>query len=127
MRKIFIHIVIIFTTLNIVTLNQFSKLPLLAVHYADHLERNSKTTLLDFLAMHYWGHDINDNDEEKDKSLPFKNLSSNAIQHYIQPSLEIQFTEQKLVHTGITLSGAKPVFFPKKSLSALFRPPKATA
>jgi hypothetical protein len=35
--------------------------------------------------MHYWGHDINDNDDEKDKQLPFKTCKADVMQHYLQP------------------------------------------
>lgn len=85
LRKIFIHAIIIITTLNIVTYNQFSKLPLVAVHYFEHSHLDSGITFFQFLSMHYWGHDINDHDDEKDKQLPFKTYKADAMQHYLRP------------------------------------------
>lgn len=85
LRRLFIHTIIIITTLNIVTYNQFSKLPNVIVHYFEHSTLDHKITFVDFLSMHYWGHDINDQDDEKDKQLPFKTCKAEAVQHYLQP------------------------------------------
>lgn len=123
MKKILLHIIIIVTALNIVTLNQFSKLPVLLVHYTEHQQQNSKITLLEFLSMHYWGADIKDNDEKKDKQLPFKSLSSQNLLSCTQP---VQFSiilKSPAIIPEPKLSVFAPSFIPNEVTSSLLRPP----
>ncbi len=118
-----LHIIIIVTSLNIVTLNQFSKLPVLLVHYAEHQEQNSKITLLEFLSMHYWGADIKDNDDKKDKQLPFKSLSSSNLLSFTQP---VQFSIRlrlPIITAEPKRSVYAPAFVPNEVSSSLLRPP----
>jgi hypothetical protein len=123
LKKLLLHIIIIVTSLNIVTLNQFSKLPVLLVHYTEHQEQNSKITLLEFLSMHYWGADIKDNDDKKDKQLPFKSLSSSNLLSFTQP---VQFSIR--LRLPIIIAEPKrsvyaPAFVPNEVSSSLLRPP----
>lgn len=120
--------VVVMTMLNIVTLNQFSKVPMLVVHYLDHQHRDARIALADFMSMHYWGHDINDNDEEKDRQLPFKSLSANAVQHYVQPEPMVWS-----MNSGIAAYNppVKTLYrqeaIPDRSREALFKPPRVVA
>lgn len=125
MRKLALHIIIVFTALNIVTLNNFSRLPVIFIHFAEHLEKNKAITLLSFLDMHYNGTDSVDSDNEKDKQLPFKNPTSGHITSFTHP-----------VHAAIEISGQHisipalravfvPSFVPKEVHASLLRPPIA--
>lgn len=55
---------------------------MLVEHYVEHQQRNSNLTFSDFLAMHYLDNDINDNDEERDRQLPFKNIDHH-VSHFV--------------------------------------------
>ncbi len=128
LRSLRIHILVVFTAFNVVSLNQFSKLPLLFAHFVDHWERDHKVGLVDFLDMHYFGHDINDHDDKKDKELPFKSFSFNSIQVFTFPENELNV----VVHRNFISFINKPIlageqFVPTQVMSSLFRPPRISA
>lgn len=65
---LFLFVLVIHTS----PLSQLLKLPVLFTHFADHKHRNHNISFTEFLSMHYWGKDINDNDTQEDNKLPFK-------------------------------------------------------
>jgi hypothetical protein len=128
LRRLRIYILIVFTAFNVVSLNQFSKLPLLVAHYMDHWQRDNTIGLGAFLDMHYFGHDINDHDEKKDKELPFKSFTINSIQVFTVPETDINF----VIHPCFSPSVKEPFtatnqFVPNGVMSSLFRPPRVVA
>lgn len=48
------------------------KVPQLVKHFAQHLQNDPDTTLVDFLVEHYSGIPHTDNDDSEDRKLPFK-------------------------------------------------------
>ncbi|WP_315816201.1 hypothetical protein [Paraflavitalea speifideaquila] len=58
--------------LNDTSLNQLLKLPALIGHYMEHHQLDNRVDFVQFLAMHYWGTDLNDNDDDRDMQLPYK-------------------------------------------------------
>jgi hypothetical protein len=50
------------------------KLPALTSHFFEHKANSRHLSFVDFLMMHYTGHDHNDQDQEKDMQLPFKDM-----------------------------------------------------
>jgi hypothetical protein len=97
---------------------------MLAIHFIDHSQRQPDISFLDFLSMHYWGTDLNDNDTEEDQKLPFKGITTHHIhdvftgQRIITLSLKKDFTEEKKYdlpdHTAL----------PQDYNVVLFRPPR---
>lgn len=45
----------------------------------EHKSVNNDISIMDFLSMHYWGTDLNDNDDNRDMQLPFKNIAHNVL------------------------------------------------
>jgi len=128
LKRLCIHIVLYFTAFNVVSLNQFSKLPLLVAHFVDHWERDHNIGLGDFLDMHYFGHDINDHDDTKDQELPFKSFSLSSIQVFTLPECGLNI----VIQPDFILSVDKPViagdqFGLTQVMASLFRPPRVTA
>ncbi len=120
-----LNIIIVFTALNIVTLNNFSRLPVVFIHFAEHLEKNQSITLLGFLTMHYNGSDAVDSDDEKDKQLPFKNPASGHIISFMHPSpVAIEIPGQHLPLPTL-MAEFVPAFIPKEVYTSLLRPPIA--
>ncbi len=106
-------------------LHEFVKLPILFEHYAEHQERDAKLKFLDFLSMHYWGDDMNDDDDNRDMQLPFKKLEVNTVHvHFLPPRTGIKL---KSIVFQIQYDYAiyKPSNTLNPALSALFRPPCA--
>ncbi len=125
MRKLALHIIIVFTALNIVTLNNFSRLPVIFIHFAEHLEKNKAITLVGFLSMHYNGSDAVDSDNEKDKQLPFKSPASGHITSFMHPSpVAMLFCVQHFSLPALQAAFV-PSFVPKEVHASLFRPPIA--
>src|SRR5689334_4749396 len=53
---------------------EFTRLPILFEHFAEHKQADLRITFIDFMMMHYFGHDINDFDDDRDQQLPFRGL-----------------------------------------------------
>jgi hypothetical protein len=109
--------------LNIVTLNQFSKLPLFFQHFIEHQQQDERMTLLDFMSMHYWGHDIKDNDDKKDQQLPFKNMSVNTILTFTHPTPILLTFPEHVFYNKVNNPDFRQHFVPDGIVTTLLRPP----
>lgn len=67
-----IFILLFVMAINSLSLQQLFKIPVLISHFFEHQQRNESITFMDYLSMHYWGSDIDDNDHDRDMQLPFK-------------------------------------------------------
>jgi len=104
-------------------LHEFVKLPILFEHYSEHQQRDSKLKFFDFLSMHYWGDDLNDDDNSRDMELPFKNLEiSHVPVQCLPPRTEIKL-KSAIFQIQPVYSVYRPFYIPNPALSALFRPP----
>lgn len=125
MRKSIIYIFIFLIVSNIGFFQQFYKLPILIEHYNEHQQRQN-VSFIDFLEMHYWGEDLNDNDTDRDMQLPFKHISSASFQLVFVPadkpvfyiSFNIGFSESDTIPYKANLH-SNPALF------SVFRPPVA--
>jgi len=104
---------------------QLVKLPMLYTHFQEHRQRNHNCDISSFLSMHYWGQDLDDNDDDRDMQLPFKKCDIHApLFLFVQHSKTI---------------APRPAYSPLRNnfgfdhddayynpaLEALFRPPRA--
>jgi hypothetical protein len=110
---------------NATAFNQVFKLPVLIAHYQEHRQQDERIGFLDFLSMHYWGKDLNDNDQDRDNQLPFKSIGSLAA---FQPAIPV--TQPLLAkHDPYQIQLRQPLFqennLPNPALSSLFRPPRS--
>jgi hypothetical protein len=99
------------------------RIPALIQHFQEHQERDERISFADFLAMHYWGDDLNDNDDEQDRTLPFKHDSILSVHQAQLTPADIQLPGPA-VPPVVTLYAIYKVFHPDAQLEALFRPPK---
>jgi len=123
-RKAGGHLVVFLLLFCNMSLYQLVKLPVLVQHYQEHRQRDQSVDLLDFLSMHYWGKDIDDNDQEKDNQLPFKAFNKEVLEHFSTPVKT--FALKSIVHfyeSDFPLTGE--AYLPDPKLAALFRPPRA--
>jgi hypothetical protein len=74
MRRTLLILLLSIITISATDLLQFMKLPTLASHYLEHKADTGDLSFVDFLIMHYASHDDNDQDQEKDMQLPFKDM-----------------------------------------------------
>lgn len=125
MKKIIIYIFIFLIASNVGIFQQFYKLPVLFQHFKEHKERN-KVSFIDFLAMHYWGEDLNDDDADRDMQLPFKNISGYSLHLVFIP------TEKQAIYIPFTINLTETNSIPytcnlhsNPALFSVFRPPVA--
>jgi hypothetical protein len=124
-KKTGIFLVLVILVLNNITLGQVHKLPLLISHFVEHQQRDEKVTFSDFMSMHYWGKDIDDNDQETDMQLPFKSFSNNTLQPFFCP-LSKTFILRAITYSyKNSFQSTTERFLPDPILSSLFRPPIA--
>lgn len=105
-------------------MTQLMKLPKLYDHYIEHKSLDKQVSILAFMSMHYMGKDIQDNDHEKDMSLPFKTSNYQPI---FQLAIESQITAtEKLKFFSIQNHWPDSIHYDlmQSSLSSLFRPPR---
>ncbi|WP_229208630.1 hypothetical protein [Dyadobacter luticola] len=111
--------------LDTTSLYQVLKVPSLITHFVEHKALNHEISFMDFLSMHYWGDDLNDDDDEKDMQLPFKKFE---IQHtsFLFVPFATSFTFKNPDWPIRADYGPdEPQVHYNASLGALFRPPRA--
>ena len=109
------------------SLNELFKLPVLYAHFMEHRNLDKNIDLMDFLSMHYCGNDLNDNDQDRDMQLPFKQLDDNiSFQLALIPitKLEIKRRQVSAVQKLLLLT-AQNFNLDDPSINCLFRPPIA--
>lgn len=101
------------------------KVPSLISHYTDHKTRNPTIGIMDFLSMHYWGEDINDNDDEKDMQLPFKKIDIQQTCFLFIPQNNITDINPVTWPQGRNYGLMRSQTHFNTILGTLFRPPQA--
>jgi len=99
------------------------KTPQLINHFIQHHQLNTNLSFVDFLEMHYFGHDLNDNDDEEDMKLPFKKVDGHHLISVAVPTEKFILNKAKCfdLFSGKTVDYHHPVCCPK--FGSLFRPP----
>lgn len=102
------------------------KFPTLVSHFLEHQQRQADIGVLEFLCMHYGGNDQNDNDDERDKQLPYKSVEMHAHHSsFIPLAKSISIRCQEYLPLEINYPVLKDNYLPEPALSSLFRPPRA--
>lgn len=103
---------------------QLLKLPILIQHFSEHKALDPTISFTDFLSMHYWGEDIDDNDYDRDMKLPFKKFEINHV-HFVpsppQIALVFKSIEWPVVHD---YGPDQPQGTYTAAIGSLFRPPR---
>ncbi|WP_295767233.1 hypothetical protein [uncultured Mucilaginibacter sp.] len=104
-------------------LHQLLKLPVLFEHFAEHKERDKSVSFATFISMHYWGNDLNDNDDDRDMQLPFKKLDVHPTHVLFLPTVRtvLNLTPEKHILTNYPVYQHQ--YFPNPALASPFRPP----
>ena len=109
--------------INSLSLNELFKIPVLISHFFEHQQRGTDISFIEYLSMHYWGEDINDNDQDRDMQLPFKKVdfSQGSLTLFVQHSAEfhaVSFPAERTyaIHASTHLIS--------NHLGSLFKPPR---
>lgn len=106
-------------------LHQLFKLPILFEHFAEHKERNTTVSFVDFLAMHYWGDDLDDNDDDRDMQLPFKKADVHIAHTIFLPAVRTLNLRASVQPVITSYPDYTSQYCPDRALSSPFRPPCA--
>lgn len=122
-KKAGVFLVLLMLLVDNLSMGQVCKLPVLVKHLAEHQQRDNRVTFWDFMSMHYWGQDIDDDDQDTDMKLPFKNFSNTSVQPLFCPVSKV-FTLRTVSYSHKNaFQPIKEQFLPDPILSSLFRPP----
>lgn len=123
MKQVLLNFLIFSILWSNTTLGEFFKLPILASHFIEHKQRDSKITFIKFLSIHYWGKDLNDRDGDRDMKLPFKKIAQNH-QYLLFQKINKNWQAQNKPEI-ISCSPRNPDhFFQNNYLDQLYRPPQ---
>lgn len=124
MRKAAARLALFILLFSNLPFHQLVKLPVLVQHFQEHRQRDQSVSLLDFLSMHYWGRDLNDNDQERDNQLPFKAFHKECLEHFSTPVKTFAFKSVIYFYKS-DFPLPSEAYLPDTKLAALFRPPRA--
>jgi len=75
------------------------KLPALTSHFLEHKANSSHLSFVEFLMMHYTGHDHNDQDQDKDMQLPFKDMHQSLQTMHIWSIQQVTNPFDLIIHS----------------------------
>lgn len=107
------------------SLYQLIKIPKLYGHFMEHKALNPEVGFLDYLSMHYWGEDLNDDDDEKDMQLPFKKYDIHTPSFLFVPANKIFASKNHSWPIRSNFGPDKAQVYFNPALGSLFRPPRA--
>ncbi|MCW3102544.1 MAG: hypothetical protein JWO09_984 [Bacteroidetes bacterium] len=103
-------------------LSQFMKLPVLLKHYSEHQQKDPALSVLKFIAMHYYGNDMDDSDNATDANLPFKTHTAPASFHCVlQPGISGIFINEL---NRVQPFDAYSFFKPQQTAFDIWQPPR---
>jgi len=94
-------------------------------HFLRHHELDQRIGVLDFIAMHYLGQDIDDDDQKEDMELPFKKLEGQTIIQLAIPAGKITIQKAGSVLIADQNWSIQKYFHSNPEPGAFFKPPRA--
>jgi hypothetical protein len=101
------------------------KMPKLVSHFLRHHELDKRIGVLDFIAMHYLGQDIDDDDQKEDMELPFKKLECPTIIQLAIPAGKITIQKAGSVLIANQNWSIQKYLHSNPEQGAFFKPPRA--
>jgi hypothetical protein len=125
MKRVWTLIMVLVILTKITELHELGRLPLLFEHFSEHQERNAAVTFTEFLAMHYWGQDLNDDDDSRDRELPFKKADFHPIHLSHLPLMSGVKIKSAVFWIRLNYPIYHHHYTPDAELAVPFRPPCA--
>jgi len=123
-KRLFLHIILTIVILDTTSLYQVLKFPALIKHFIEHKTLNQNISVLDFMAMHYGGNDLDDNDDEKDMQLPFKKVETQHANFLFIPFTTTFTFKNTFWPVKADYGPDMPQVQYNAALGSLFRPPR---
>ncbi|MBK7636706.1 MAG: hypothetical protein WAT22_10335 [Saprospiraceae bacterium] len=110
MKQFVAKLLVFLFIISFTPMKEMIKVPLLLVHYYEHLDERPNMTIGEFLDMHYMHGIVFDADYEKDMQLPFKVMDFASLPIFV-------FNEYKL----LDIISKESSFFVKNKINASYR------
>ncbi len=121
MSNFSVYILVLVLNINNCFFQQLFKLPVLFQHYSEH-QQGSPLSFAEYLDMHYWGQDIEDDDDDRDMQLPFKQVDCGAIHTVFIPT-NLFAMNCFVPDVCFEHSDFRTVLYSNPNQGELFRPP----
>lgn len=126
MQKKVAFILLLILLLNNTTIGQLMRLPVLVAHFNEHKQRDARISVFEYLSMHYWGTDMDDQDDHRDNQLPFKRINIlTPYASFIPIQRWLPLHEEYDLPVNTTYPSQDNYLLPNPVTGALFRPPRA--
>ncbi len=125
MKRFVVYIMLLLVLGDVFPLSQFFKFPVLWSHYVEHKVLNPHISFTDFLSMHYWGDDLNDQDDDQDMRLPFKKLDFHMHNLVCVPYVRTFNYQNSIIPVAKNYPKFQSDAYFDPALTSLFRPPRA--
>ncbi|MCB0659346.1 MAG: hypothetical protein KDC04_00325 [Saprospiraceae bacterium] len=125
MRPTLAKFLIFLQLTSISPMKEMVKLPLLFVHFTNHVSEGEGMSISEFISMHYLANPVIDDDYLQDRQLPFKSVDFSQMPIFIiqdSPVFELTHVSEIFFFDSITESAEKP--FSNLLQLGVFRPPQ---
>lgn len=109
------------------SVREVMKTPQLIAHFIQHHQLNAQVGFMDFLEMHYFGQDMNDDDDEEDMKLPFKKIDGPHIISVGVPAEKFILLKAMCLNLSDHCSFNYQLIHNDPASGSLFRPPISLA
>ncbi|MBK7522854.1 MAG: hypothetical protein IPI53_01385 [Saprospiraceae bacterium] len=126
MNFVLAKILLFICVFSFTPLKEICKIPLLVLHYSNHLKENPAMSLAEFFDMHYLRGMVLDEDFEQDQQLPFKTMDFTTLSVFVlSEKKDILLPQRSLVKVYKNKLNAVYLFFKEElHLSGVFHPPR---
>jgi len=105
------------------TVREVLKTPQIFLHFMHHHQLDADVGFVDFLDMHYFGHDLDDHDDDEDMKLPFKKMDGHLHISIGVPAEKLLLLKAASFSLITVLSFDHHLFHINPMCGNLFRPP----
>jgi hypothetical protein len=123
MRRVLAYLLLLLVIGETTSLNQLIKVPVLYTHFVEHSRLDPSVDFCTFLEWHYWGDDLNDQDDDKDMQLPFKKIEHQSLIVYAFVNKVVSHNNSWPIALSFNLERPQVYFNPAPA--SLFRPPRS--
>jgi len=123
MRRVLAYLLLLLVIGETTSLNQLIKVPVLYTHFVEHSRLDPSVDFCTFLEWHYWGDDLNDQDDDKDMQLPFKKIEHQSLIVYAFVNKVVPHNNSWPVTHDFNLE--RPQVYYNPAPASLFRPPRS--
>jgi len=125
-KRIGVYLLILIIVGTNLSLDEFAKVPFLVKHFVSHQQLDPSLTFIRFIEMHYFGQDLQDNDQQQDLKLPFKKVN-HGFQQVLLTKVVAFDSFARMAHIKENRSSHRVTFSMSPYFGKIYRPPQVFA